>query len=247
MGYRAIFYVVGAVYFMGGIIVLFFVRENFVPVPKEQIATFSKLWKLMKSPQILPLLIVLCVLAIGPSLLSPIIPLFVQQLSAKDAAGAAGLAMGLMGVVTAISSIIAGRMGNRIDLKKMLIWGCLFTGVLYLPPVFATTVFWFILLMALSGVFNGGIMVPSNSLIALSVSQTEQGMAYGLQQSANSLGGALGSLIGGVLASTVGLKSVFPASAALFIIAGILVIKLLPGLSRTHVPESMAVSSQNRK
>ncbi len=247
MGYRAIFYVVGAVYFMGGIIVLFFVRENFVPVPKEQIATFSKLWKLMKSPQILPLLIVLCVLAIGPSLLSPIIPLFVQQLSAKDAAGAAGLAMGLMGVVTAISSIIAGRMGNRIDLKKMLIWGCLFTGVLYLPPVFATTVFWFILLMALSGVFNGGIMVPSNSLIALSVSQTEQGMAYGLQQSANSLGGALGPLLGGVLASTVGLKSVFPASAALFIIAGILVIKLLPGLSRTHLPESMAVSSQNRK
>ena len=234
MGYRAIFYVVGAVYFMGGIIVLFFVRENFVPVPKEKIATFSKLWKLMKSPQILPLLIVLCVLAIGPSLLSPIIPLFVQQLSAKDAAGAAGLAMGLMGVVTAISSIVAGRMGNRIDLKKMLIWGCLFTGVLYLPPVFATTVFWFILLMALSGVFNGGIMVPSNSLIALSVSQTEQGMAYGLQQSANSLGGAIGPLLGGVLASTVGLKSVFPASAALFIIAGILVIKLLPGLSRRH-------------
>ena len=220
MGYRVIFYVVGAVYFMGGVIVLFFVRENFVPVPKEQIATFSKLWKLMKSPQILPLLIVLCVLAIGPSLLSPIIPLFVQQLSAKDAAGAAGLAMGLMGVVTAISSIIAGRMGNRIDLKKMLIWGCLFTGVLYLPPVFATTVFWFILLMALSGVFNGGIMVPFNSLIALSVSQTEQGMAYGLQQSANSLGGAIGPLLGGVLASTVGLKSVFPASAALFIIAG---------------------------
>jgi hypothetical protein len=54
-------------------------------------------------------------------------------------------------------------------------------------------------------------------------------------------------LFGGVLASTVGLKNVFPASAALFIIAGILVIKLLPGLSRTHMPESMAVSSQNRK
>ena len=118
LGYRSIFYVVAAVYFAGGIIVLFFVRENFVPVPKEQIATFGKLWKLMKSPQILPLLMVLCVLAIGPSLLGPIIPLFVQQLSAKDAAGAAGLAMGLMGVVTAISSIIAGRMGNRIDLKK---------------------------------------------------------------------------------------------------------------------------------
>jgi DHA1 family multidrug resistance protein-like MFS transporter len=101
--------------------------------------------------------------------------------------------------------------------------------------------------MALSGLFNGGIMVPSNSLIALSVSQTEQGMAYGLQQSANSLGSGLGPLLGGVLASTLGLKSVFPVSAALFIIAGVLVIKLLPGLSRARVPESIVVSGQSGK
>jgi DHA1 family multidrug resistance protein-like MFS transporter len=247
LGYRSIFYVVAAVYFVGGLIVLFFAKENFVPVPREQLATFNKLGKLVKSPQILPLLMVLCVLAIGPSMLSPIIPLFIQQLRAKSAASAAGLAMGLMGVVAAISSIIAGRMGTRVDLKKMLIWGCFCTGVLYLPPVFATTVFWFILLMALSGLFNGGIMVPSNSLIALSVSQTEQGMAYGLQQSANSLGSGLGPLLGGVLASTLGLKSVFPVSAALFIIAGVLVIKLLPGLSRARVPESIVVSGQSGK
>jgi DHA1 family multidrug resistance protein-like MFS transporter len=101
--------------------------------------------------------------------------------------------------------------------------------------------------MALSGLFNGGIMVPSNSLIALSVSQTEQGMAYGLQQSANSLGGGIGPLLGGVLASTLGLKSVFPVSAALFIIAGVLVIKLLPGLNRARIPESTVVSSQSGK
>ena len=245
LGYRNVFYVVGAVYFVGGIIVLFFARENFVPTPKGQIPTFGKLWRLAKSPDILPLLIVLCVLAISPSMLGPIIPLFVQELSSKSAASAAGLAMGLMGVVAAISSIVAGRMGARVNLKKMLILGCLCTGVLYLPPVFATTVFWFVVLMALCGVFNGEIMVPSNSLIALSVSHTEQGMAYGLQQSANSLGSGFGPLLGGVLASTAGLKIVFPVSAALFITAGILVIKLLPELSRTRQPESTVVSKQN--
>ena len=243
--YRTVFYVVGAVYFVAGLVVLFLAKERFVPVPKGQIPNFGKLWTLARSPAILPLLVVLCVLSIGPSMLTPIIPLFIQQLSSKDVASAAGLAMCLMGVVAAISSIIAGQMGNRINLKKMLIWGCFLTGVLYLPPVFATTVFWFIVLMALRGVFNGGIMVPSNSLVALSVSETEQGMAYGLQQSANSLGNGLGPLLGGVLASIAGLKIVFPVSAALFIIAGILVIKLLPELSRTRQSESTVVSNQN--
>ena len=86
-------------------------------------------------------------------------------------------------------------------------------------------------------------MVPSNSLIALSVSQTEQGMAYGLQQSANSLGNGLGPLLGGVLASTVGLKIVFPVSAALLIIAGFLVMKLLPDLNREKRSESAEISN----
>ena len=244
LGYSNVFYVVGAVYFLGGLAVLFFARENFVPVPKEQIPTFGKLLRLAKSPAILPLLVVLCVLAIGPSMLGPIIPLFIQQMSAKSAASASGLAMSLMGVVAAISSIIAGRMGERVNLKTMLIWGCFCTGVLYLPPVFATTVFWFIVLMALRGVFNGGIMVPSNSLIALSASETEQGMAYGLQQSANSLGNGLGPLLGGVLASTMGLKIVFPVSAAFFIIAGFLVLKLLPDLNRAK-PDRVDSSISN--
>ncbi len=232
LGYQAVFYVVGAVYLVGGLGVLFFVRENFVPVPKEKIPNLSKLWSLAKSREILPLLVVLCVLAIGPSMLGPIIPLLIQQLSTKSVASASGLAMSLMGVVAAVSSVIAGQMGDRVSLKKMLIWGCFTTGVLYLTPVFANTVVWFIVLMALRGTFSGGVMIPSNSLISFSVSQMEQGMAYGLQQSANSLGSGLGPLLGGVLASAAGLKIVFPVSAALFIVAGLLVIKLLPELSR---------------
>lgn len=79
-------------------------------------------------------------------------------------------------------------------------------------------------------------MVPANSLIALSVSQSEQGMAYGLQQSANSLGNTLGPLIGAGLASLIGLKAVFPAGAALFILAGVAVVKLLPDLSKREPP-----------
>ena len=227
-GFKAVFYIIGAVYFLGGIGIMFFTHEEFTPVPADQLPSFRKLWNLARSKEIMPLLVVLTVLSIGPSMMNPIIPLFIQQLNTKSAASASGLAMSLMGIVAAISSIIAGRMGARMSLKTMLIWGCILTGVMYLPPVFATSVFVFIVLMSLRGVFNGGVMVPSNSLVSLSVSRTEQGMAYGLQQSANSLGNGLGPLLGGVLASAFGLKIVFPISAGLFVLAGFAVMKLLP-------------------
>lgn len=102
--------------------------------------------------------------------------------------------------------------------------------------MWAPTVTPFIILMALRGTLSGGLMVPSNSLIALSVSQSEQGMAYGLQQSANSLGNTLGPMIGAGLASLIGLKAVFPAAAALFILAGVAAVKLLPDSSEGGTP-----------
>ena len=89
-------------------------------------------------------------------------------------------------------------------------------------------------------------MVPSNSLIALSVSQSQQGMAYGLQQSASSLGNTLGPLISAGLASIIGLKSVFPAAAALFILAGVATIKLLPELSEGESPVDPTHNSHHR-
>jgi DHA1 family multidrug resistance protein-like MFS transporter len=233
VGYKASFFVIGAVYFLGGLAVMLFTKERFKPAARGQGASVGGLLRLAISRQMLPLLAVICILFIGPSIMWPIIPLLVKELGAEsNTAAASGLALSLMGIVAAISSIVAARMGGRISLKKMMVVSCLVTGLLYLPPMWAPTVTLFIILMALRGALNGGLMIPSNSLIALSVSESEQGMAYGLQQSANSLGNALGPLLGAGLASLIGLKAVFPAAAVLFILAGVAAIKLLPDLSK---------------
>ena len=236
VGFKAVFYIVSVVYFVGALAVLFFVKENFSRAPREQMPTLGGMWNLAKSKSLLPLLIVLCVLTIGPSMMQPVIPLFIQQLTTKDAATSSGLAFSLMGVVASLSAIVAGRMGGRISLKKMMVFACVGTGLLYLPPLLASNIGQFIALMSLRGLFNGGIMVPSNSLIALSVSETQQGMAYGLQQSANSLGSGLGPILGGTLASALGLKVVFPVAAGIFVLAGVAVWKLLPELTTQGQP-----------
>lgn len=64
-------------------------------------------------------------------------------------------------------------------------------------------------------------------MVGLSVAQERQGIAYGLAQSANALGGGLGPLIGGSLASAFGLRPIFAISSAVFITAGFLVWRVL--------------------
>jgi len=136
-----------------------------------------------------------------------------------------------MGMVAAISSVVVGRLGEHISLKKILVFSCLGTGLLYLPPMWATTVAQLLIFITLTGLLKGGLMMSANSLVSLSVSQGQQGIAYGLSASAQALGGGLGPLIGGSLASLLGFKPIFGVAGGLFVLVAVLIIKLLVGKS----------------
>ncbi len=163
--------------------------------------------------------------------MTPVVPLIIKTMgTGGNSVIASGLAFSLMGVVATISSLVAARIaGGNVSLKKIMMFSCLGTGLLYLPPMFAYTLVPFIVWMALRGTFTGGITMSSSSLIALTVTESEQGTAYGLQQSAQFLGYGLGPFLGGALA-LINLRAVFPMSAALYVLGGLLVLKLLPEL-----------------
>jgi DHA1 family multidrug resistance protein-like MFS transporter len=230
VGYEATFFITSALLFSGGLIVLFFVKERFDrPIPGQG-ASLGSLWHLAMSREMLPLLMAICALNIGPPMISPMIPLFIRELDPRVAAAtASGVAFGLMGLVAAISSVVASRLGKRISLKKIMVFSCLGTGLLYLPPMWATTVTQLLIFIALMGLLSGGLMMSANSLVSLSVSQSQQGIAYGLSTSAQALGGGLGPLIGGSLASLLGFKPIFGVAGGLFILVAVLIIKLLVG------------------
>ena len=230
VGYKAAFFITGGLLFSGGLIVLFFVKEKFERPAKGQSASLSSLLRLAKSREMLPLLLALCALHAGPQMITPILSLFIRELDPEGmAATASGLAFCFMGVVAAISAVIAGRLGEHITLKKILVISCLGTGLLCLPPMWAQTVTQLIIFIALTGLFAGGLMTSSNALIGLSVPRSQQGIAYGVAQSAHSLGNGLGPLIGGSLAPLMGLRPVFGVAGGLFMLIGVAVGKLLPG------------------
>jgi MFS transporter, DHA1 family, multidrug resistance protein len=146
------------------------------------------------------------------------------------AATASGTAFFLMGLVATISSFVAGRIAQRVDLKKVLIVSCLGTGILYLPPMLAANVTQLLILVGMVALLKGGIMSTANTLVGLVAPPNQQGIAYGVNQSASSLGGALGPLLGGALAPVIGLKPVFGVTAGVYVIIGLLVARLLANL-----------------
>jgi DHA1 family multidrug resistance protein-like MFS transporter len=232
LGYRATFYVTGALLFLGGTIVLFFAEEKFVRPSAEEAVTIKGLVKMAFSRQMLPLLLTLCALQLGPQMIQPVIPIYIRDIDPLvKAATMSGIAFCAMGVTSAVSSLFAGRIGSRISLKKILIFSCVGTGLLYLPPVWARTVLALIIFIGLTGFFKGGLMASSSALVGLSAAKTHQGIAYGVAQSANALGISFGPLIGGLLSPLFGLKSVFAVSAGVFIVVGLAVNRFLRDVS----------------
>lgn len=230
-GYQTTFFTTGGMLFVGGLIVTFFVKENFSRSPSESSASLSDMFKLVKSKEMLPILGVSFALAAGPAIVSPIISLLVKEMSpGTKAATASGTAFFLMGLIATISSFVAGRVAQRVDLKKILIFSCIGTGVLYLPPMLAGNVTQLLILVGTVALLKGGIMSTANTLVGLVAPPSQQGIAYGVNQSASSLGSALGPLLGGALAPVIGLKPVFGVTAGVYVVVGLLVARLLANL-----------------
>ncbi len=237
LGYKATFLLTGGLLLAGGLIVLFLVKENFErPVPGKG-ASLHRLWRLAISKEMLPLLMALAALHMGPRLIEPIIPVFIRELNPGGlAATTSGLAFSLMGVVTAISSLVSGRLGQNVSLRKMLVISCLGTSLMYLPAIWAGTVTQLLIFIALTGLLKGGVMTSASALVGLSVTRSEQGIAFGIAQSANSLGNGIGPLIGGGLAPLIGLRGVFAVSSGLFMLIGLGLAKLLPDIEVKRPP-----------
>jgi DHA1 family multidrug resistance protein-like MFS transporter len=227
-GYTTTFFVTAAILFLGGLIVLIFVKENFQRSKQSMATSIGGMWHLATSRKMFVLLVVLGTTFAGPQMVSPIVPLSIKELDPQAmAATVSGLALGLIGLLSVISSIIVGRLGERISLKRIMFFSCFITGLVYLPPIWAETVPQMVIFVGLTGLFIGALQTSSNTLVGLSVPHEQQGIAYGLVASANSLGIGLGSMAGGSLASIIGLKPIFGVTGGLFVLIGLLIIKLI--------------------
>ncbi len=226
LGYRYSFYITGSLLFIAGLTVLFLVREEFQPLIKEKIAK-EGFWKnsriIFSSRQFLAMIVVLFFVQFSGMIVYPIFPLFIQFLT-KDSSRIAfitGVMLASTGIASAFSSIIIGRVSDKVGYKNILIISTLGAGIFYLPQAFVGNIFQLFMLRVALGLFAGGIIPTANAIIGLSVSEKHRGKVYGITASAAALGNATGPIAGGIIASTLSLRAIFIFTAALLMVTGI--------------------------
>jgi DHA1 family multidrug resistance protein-like MFS transporter len=227
-GYQACFFIASVVLFLAGLAVMLLVNEDFKRLDRQ--TTLGDIWQLLRSKALLPILVTICVISASQQAIQPVITLLIQEVDPSvPASSYAGIAFALLGLTAAISSIFSGRLSGRFNLKKILAFACLGATLVSLGPVWISSAVLLVIVIGAVGFFQGANMTATASLIGLALPLSQQGVAFGLSQSAMALGGGLGPSISGALGSVLGLRYVFALAAAFYLLASFVVVKYVRG------------------
>jgi DHA1 family multidrug resistance protein-like MFS transporter len=252
IGYRATLLSSAGLLAIGGIIVLVFVRENFVPAergPERGLAAIkaSRAWLL--TPALLTMTAIPVLMRFVQMGGRPILPLFIESLgdyTEAQAASLAGISFGLMGLTSAISSMVLGRQGDRVGHRKILV-ACLIASVIcYFPMAAVLTPWQVILLQGLFGFALGGLLPSSNAIIAANTPVERRGAVFGFTSSAGSMGAFVGPLVGSGLAATMGFRFAFAFLAVVLLVAAVAILWSQLGGRQASVPSDDSLPSIDR-
>jgi DHA1 family multidrug resistance protein-like MFS transporter len=162
----------------------------------------------------------------GFTLVMPFLPLYFQQLGLHDTGAIAiwsGVCLGVTPAITASLAPAWARVADRYG-RKLLVGRSLIGFVVIMAALAAVRHPWQVfVLRAVLGVFAGYGPIAM-TMAAESSPPEEMATAIGWVQTAQRLGPALGPVIGGVLAQTIGLRETFLVAAAVYLGAFLLVV-----------------------
>jgi MFS family permease len=162
----------------------------------------------------------------GFTLVMPFLPLYFEQLGVHDPSAIAvwsGLSLGVTPAVTAAMAPVWARLADRYG-RKIMVARSLGSFVVIMGLMAFVTAPWQVFaLRAIQGFFAGYGPIAL-TMAAESAPPDQMASAIGWVQTAQRLGPALGPVIGGSLAQTLGLRQTFLVSAAVYFGAFLLVL-----------------------
>ncbi len=227
-GYRIPFFAAGALLLLGGIITLVGAYEDFTPPSKDSTPENHGMREAFGGKGLFAVLAVFFFLALSLGFVGPIFPLFVEEIASKStAAMVTGQLMMVTGIGAGIGSLLIGPLGDRFGHKSLLTASVLLGGIVIALHAVVKVITALFGLRVVTGLATGGITVAINALIATVVSRDTYGRAYGVTQTARALGWAIGPLVGGVLASAIGLRWPFVVTGGMLAISAGLIALLV--------------------
>jgi MFS family permease len=222
VGYRPLFFGTAFFCFCGAIIVISFVKEDFVPQEKKDRSSVSQNFRyIIHTAELRVLLLLLILVQSSTVIVAPFLSLFVEYLKVSPAQVGlmTGVVFGITGIVNAAFAPYWGKKSDRIGPRKILRRSLMGITLISLPQAFVTNIYQLLILRGGLGVFFSGIIPTINTIVRRSTPQNNQGGIFGIFQSGLLIGNITGPLIGGILAAFLGLRSIFLISTGIFCLA----------------------------
>lgn len=232
LGYRATFWMTAAYLIIAGLLMLFFVSEEFTPVEHVVQGPFlhrvRREMNVLFAGSLLGLVLGLrFVLRLGLRISSPLLPLVVQEVLPEEAmlSSAAGLLTTVSGIFSAIASPAIGRWGDRHGGRiPLMIATFVLAGAIGIQAL--ASAYWMLLVaQVFMGLAVGGTLSVISAYIGRCAPEGKAGTAYGLDTLATSLSNAIGPTMGGWLGAT-SLSLPFYVGSAVTALSGLAVLKL---------------------
>ncbi len=221
-GYRACFWITGALMGAGGILVSLLIREPAKKIGKKESQSLSHaVHAVLGSSAIVLVLAVRSLVSSGLRTVNPFLPLFVQALEPAQArvATLVGTLNSANLVGTALGATAVGRFADRFGLRKVSLVAVLASGIGYLLQSSVTSVTQLLLLQFLTGIAIGGMLTTLSVAIARLSPPGRQGVVFGLQISFVQAANAVGPMVGALVAARWGLRGPFVVAGAACLVA----------------------------
>ena len=215
-GIRNVFLMVGGFLFLAAILTIFFIKEDFQPVPKEKALPTKELFTSVKYPYLLfNLFATNFVIQVAAQSVGPILALYIRDLGQKEnLLFVSGLIVSSMGLSSMMSSGVLGRLGDKVGNHRLLIVAQAYSALIYLLCANASTPLELGIYRFLFGLGTGALVPGINALLSRMTPKAGISRVFAFNQVFFYLGGVIGPLAGSVVAEKFGYHSVFYATAA---------------------------------
>ena len=215
-GIRNVFLMVGGFLFLAAILTIFFIKEDFQPVPKEKELPTKELFTSVKYPYLLfNLFATSFVIQVAAQSVGPILALYIRDLGQKEnLLFVSGLIVSSMGLSSMMSSGVMGRLGDKVGNHRLLIVAQAYSALIYLLCANASTPLELGIYRFLFGLGTGALVPGINALLSRMTPKAGISRVFAFNQVFFYLGGVIGPLAGSVVAEQFGYHSVFYATAA---------------------------------
>jgi len=234
IGFRNLFFVTAAIELLAGAVVSVLLLERPSTARAKQGSVLENARLATRAP--IPVALTgLFLTQLSIVLVQPFFALFVESLGVapRRLSTATGVLFGITGLATLFAAPRWGRLADRIGRRRALTIAFVGGSITFLLQSFARNVPMLFVLRGLQGLFAAGMLPALYATIASHTPDDRRGGIVAFGSSATLLGGLVGPILGGFLASQIGMRPVFAVSTALFALNAFNVLRLPPDPHRS--------------